>query len=258
MDGWVSVHRKITENWLWKDKPFAKGQAWVDLIMLASYSENKFALGNELITVEKGSFVTSELKLMDRWGWSKTKVRSFLDLLQKDEMIVKKTDHKKTTITVVNYSDYQELETIKKPQKNREETASRPQKNTINKKNKDNKDNNSNNVELIKDIVNYLNEKAGTSYRYDSAVTQKHINARMAEKYTLDDFKTVIDKKTAEWKNTDMAKYIRPETLFGSKFENYLNQNAVPAKKATKFINFQQRDMDVDALEKELLSNGGY
>ena len=68
------------------------------------------------------------------------------------------------------------------------------------------------------------------NYRATSKATQYHINARIAEGYTVEDFYTVIDKKCAEWKNTEMAKYLRPETLFGSKFENYLNAPA-PHKK---------------------------
>lgn len=72
-------------------------------------------------------------------------------------------------------------------------------------------------------VINRLNEKAGTNYRASSKATQGHINARLAEGYTVEDFFKVIDKKCAEWRGTDMEKYLRPETLFGSKFENYLN-----------------------------------
>lgn len=72
-------------------------------------------------------------------------------------------------------------------------------------------------------VIEHLNSKAGTSYRASAQATQRHINARIAEGFTLDDFKTVIDKKCAEWLSSDMAKYLRPETLFGSKFESYLN-----------------------------------
>lgn len=90
------------------------------------------------------------------------------------------------------------------------------------------KDNNITNKTLnntVKDIVAYLNEKAKPEkpYRATNQKTQKHINARLNEGYTLDDFKTVIDKKVDEWKGTEMEKYLRPETLFGSKFESYLN-----------------------------------
>lgn len=72
-------------------------------------------------------------------------------------------------------------------------------------------------------VIDYLNEKVGTHYRATNKTTQKHINARLTEGYTYDDFKTVIDKKCAEWKGTSMEQYLRPETLFGTKFENYLN-----------------------------------
>lgn len=73
------------------------------------------------------------------------------------------------------------------------------------------------------EIVDYLNQRAGTSYRASSKKTQTLIHARMAEGFTLEDFKTVIDKKCNEWLGGDMAKFLRPETLFGTKFEGYLN-----------------------------------
>lgn len=81
-----------------------------------------------------------------------------------------------------------------------------------------------NNAELIKPIIDYLNQSAGTRYRYTSNKTQTLIKARLKEGFTLDDFKTVISKKTEEWLGSEMEKYLRPETLFGSKFEGYLNQ----------------------------------
>ena len=79
----------------------------------------------------------------------------------------------------------------------------------------------------IKEIVQYLNGKCGTRYRYQTKGTQEHINARLKEGYTVDDFKTVIDKKFEEWHGTDMEKFLRPETLFAGKFESYLNQKIV-------------------------------
>ena len=72
-------------------------------------------------------------------------------------------------------------------------------------------------------VVDYLNEQIGTHYRATNKTTQKHINARLTEGYTYDDFKIVIDKMCQKWKGTDMEQYLRPETLFGTKFESYLN-----------------------------------
>ena len=79
-------------------------------------------------------------------------------------------------------------------------------------------------------VVTYLNEKAGTKYRASSAKTQKVIHARVAEGFTLEDFMAVIDKKTDEWMGTEWEKFLRPETLFGPKFESYLNQNTITKK----------------------------
>lgn len=85
----------------------------------------------------------------------------------------------------------------------------------------------------IIDILCFLNEKAGTKYRAETQATQKLIVARLEDGFTVEDFQTVIDKKCAEWKDDDkMAKYLRPETLFGNKFEGYLNAPVV--KKETK------------------------
>lgn len=80
------------------------------------------------------------------------------------------------------------------------------------------------NNNIYKEAVDYLNQKAGTKYKSSSKNTTKHIKARINDGYTLEDFKTVIDKKCSEWLNTDMEKYLCPDTLFGSKFEKYLNQ----------------------------------
>lgn len=106
--GWISLHRQVWDNWVWKDKPFSKGQAWIDLLLMANHEDKKVLIGNQLITVKRGSFVTSIRKLCDRWGWSNTKVRSFLSLLEQDGMLIVKSDAKKTTLTIANYSDYQD------------------------------------------------------------------------------------------------------------------------------------------------------
>src|SRR5690625_2721742 len=82
-----------------------------------------------------------------------------------------------------------------------------------------------NNIEDIVEIVTYLNDMANRNYRHTTRKTQSLIRARMNEGFTVDDFKRVIDIKTDEWLNdSKMNKYLRPETLFGTKFESYLNQ----------------------------------
>lgn len=100
----------------------------------------------------------------------------------------------------------------------------------------------------IKIIINYLNSATSSNYRYQSKATQRLINARLNDGFTVDDFKAVIDKKTKEWKGTEMEKYLRPETLFGTKFESYLNQKEVVAKQTKYAFDYMQREYS----EKEL------
>lgn len=122
-----------------------------------------------------------------------------------------------------------------------------------------------------KEIISYLNEKTGKKLRWDVKSNQNEIKARFNEGYTLDDFKTVIDKKYNEWgrKPTkeelqrgikDMRIYLRPKTLFGSNFDVYLNQEQtekVPAKPpvSRNLNNFERRGYDMDSLEEQLLNS---
>lgn len=78
--------------------------------------------------------------------------------------------------------------------------------------------------DTVKYIVEYLNQKTNSSYRPNTPKTVSLIKARLSEGFTVDDFKKVIDTMTSEWKGTDMEKFLRPETLFGTKFEGYLNR----------------------------------
>lgn len=97
--------------------------------------------------------------------------------------------------------------------------------------NKEKKDNMSSSHSTVshaddyKTIIDYLNQKIGTNYRSTSQKTQRLINARFNEGFSVDDFKRVIDIKVSQWStDSKMSKYLRPETLFGTKFEGYLNE----------------------------------
>ena len=119
MQGWIKLHRQIKENWTYSSKPFCKFGAWVDIILSANHDNAKFNLGTSLVDIKKGQFITSEIKLSERWGWSRKTVRSFLKLLEEDGMITKASTTKYTTITVLNWALYQ----IEEQQKNNKRTA---------------------------------------------------------------------------------------------------------------------------------------
>ena len=84
-----------------------------------------------------------------------------------------------------------------------------------------------------KEIIDYLNEKTSRNYKHTAKANQRVIKARMNEGYTLEDFKTVIDKKYDEWNNdTKMKKFLRPETLFSTNFDRYLNEETESNQKS--------------------------
>ena len=153
------------------------------------------------------------------------KVRTILKKLEKEgyiELLTSGSKGKESTLkitikqqlfnnNVTNISEQlQQVEGGKQQQSNNNVT-------TLSKKKE--KDNN-----IYSLVIDYLNKKANTNYRPTTKNTQSFINARVKEGYTVEDFKKVIDSKSKEWLNTDFEKYLRPATLFGTKFENYLNE----------------------------------
>lgn len=110
----------------------------------------------------------------------------------------------------------------------------------------------------FKEIIDYLNQKAKTNFKYTSKHTQSKINARLNEGYNLNDFIAVIDKKCDEWlNNPEFEQYLCPETLFGPKFEKYLNQKST--KKGNKpdwvdknILEDKASDEEIKELEERL------
>ena len=85
-------------------------------------------------------------------------------------------------------------------------------------------ENNNNKLLICKEVISYLNLKAKKNFKVDTASHQKFIKARLKEGYVLEDFKKVVDTMVAKWKGTEYEQYLQPQTLFGNKMDNYLNQ----------------------------------
>lgn len=90
--------------------------------------------------------------------------------------------------------------------------------------------------EIAERVINYFNIRCGTNYKATGKDTISHINARLDEGFTEEDFYTVIDKKSNEWSGTDMEKYLRPLTLFSNRFESYLNQKNINKNDTNAFL----------------------
>lgn len=274
MHGWICLYRSIVECELWNEKPFDRARAWIDLLLMANHKDKSFLFGNKVIEVKRGELITSQSKLSNRWGWSRRKIQDYLKLLERLGMVSTKSTAKYTSVTVINYSKYQNLGTSEsttdgttKEQVTSIKKAGKEQVTSTNNNVEQcltttNNGNNEEQVEQIKintlsskldhsdivTIIDYLNDMAGTHYRPQTNATVGLIKARMNEGFTVEDFKTVIGKKCYEWKNdSQYAKFLRPQTLFGNKFESYLNQRQ-PVKQSNK----QKAMNDLQELYNEL------
>lgn len=104
---WIRLYRSLANHELWLSAPFSPGQAWIDLLMNACYQETQKWIGTSLVSVPRGGWLVAELRLAERWKWSRTKVRHFLESLQAAGMVERQDDGKKTIVLIVNYKQYQ-------------------------------------------------------------------------------------------------------------------------------------------------------
>lgn len=124
--GWVKIYRKIQDNPFWDEKPFTKGQAWIDLLLLSNHKDNFFFVRGIKVEVKRGQVGWSEVRLADKWGWSRTKLRGFLKHLENEGQIEQQKNNVSLLITIRNFEEYQG----KEQQKNSRKTAERQQKDT--------------------------------------------------------------------------------------------------------------------------------
>lgn len=137
-EGWISVHRSLLDHEIWTKEPFTRGQAWVDLLLLANHKEGWILVRGVKIDIKRGQVGWSEERLSSRWKWSRTKVRNFLNLLEKEQQIIQQKNNVSLLITITNYDKYQKKEQQKEPQKNSRKTAKEQQKDTNNNVNNEN------------------------------------------------------------------------------------------------------------------------
>lgn len=229
--GYIKVHRSLL-SWEWHDSQSVV-TVFLHCLLLANWEPKKW----HGIEVARGSFITSTVKLSEVTGLCRQTVSDCLKRLQETGELTVTHTSKYTMIKVNNYDRYQDEKTV--PVNSPVNVpVNRPVNSPVKKfnSNVNSKVDTTEEVKKVKNkeeiyiVVSYLNDRASASFRPTSDKTRTLIRARLREGYTVEDFKKVIDNKVAEWFGTDMQKYLRPETLFGTKFESYLNQktNSLP------------------------------
>lgn len=226
---WVPIHKGFAK-FLPLDRPYGEHEAMLSVSI--DYDNDK--------SVSVTGYAT-------QWKWSRTKVNAFFErygieieykndtkILQKQKGQIKKQkkDRKETEKGQIRFIDSKVSQDLKDRKKAEEEQKkSRSKDTTIDPILDPDPDPDLNTK--VEFVVQYLNKKASTNYKSTTKKTISLIKARIKEGYVGKDFMAVIDKKTAEWIGTEHEKYLRPETLFGNKFEGYLNQKINPKKPQT-------------------------
>ena len=220
MEGWISLHRKILENpILNRSRVYSNFEAWIWLLLRANHKDNKFVLGSEVVQVKKGQMITSQKKLCLQFKWGNSKLRTFLKVLQSDNMIELKSTSKATWITINNYCRLQDKQITNKSKTNQKQIAAKLQPNTNNKDNKvnnvDNVNKFYNNIFIRSNIEKYGKMMLQEFYEYWS---EKNMNGKKMKCEMEKTFE--IGKRLNTWSDRD----------YGGHYYNHKNEMIVQAK----------------------------
>lgn len=229
--GWIKLYRQLLEDRVWLQSTNEQKAILITLLLMANHEAHEWEWQGELFRVMPGQFVTSLASIERACGYSVSaqNVRTALAKFEKIGFITNQSTKTGRLITIVkwevykSYSDPVPVELTEQSQSTHKELT--PNKNDKNDKN--DKKNNTYTM-MISEVVDYLNQICGTAYRATTTKTQTLIKARIQEGFELIDFKKVIEIKQQQWgKEEKMRKFLRPETLFGTKFEGYLNESYI-------------------------------
>ena len=230
--GFIKLHRQLLEHPIWQKSTPEQKVILITLICMANHEPNRWEWNGEIFTVKRGQMVTSleSIKSACGKGISTQNIRTALVRFEKLGFLTNESTKSGRLITIEKYSKWQDVdsETNKGANKDLTKTSQRPNKDLTPNKN-DKNDKNDKKIDIYSreraEIISYLNEICGTYYKPNTSKSKQLIHARLKEGFSVDDFKAVIYKKAKQWKDDPkMCKYLRPETLFGQKFEGYLNE----------------------------------
>lgn len=225
-NGWIKIHRKMLDNpVVFKDADHLA--VWMYLLLEATHQDYPKMFGGKKIVLKPGQLITGRKVISEKTGVNESKVKRILNVFKSEQQIDQQAERYGSIITILSWDKYQcndqqnaQQVTNECPTSDQRVTTLQEHKNRRTQEQK--KDIYSS--ERI-EIINCLNDALGSNYKPNSKKTKDLIHARLSEGFTVDDFKTVIYKKTKQWMNDPkMCKFLRPETLFSNKFEGYLNE----------------------------------
>lgn len=225
-NGWIKVHRKMLDNpVVFKDPDHLA--VWMYLLLEATHQDYPKMFGGKKVVLKPGQLITGRKVISEKTGVEESKVKRILKLFKSEQQIDQQAERYGSIISILSWDEYQNCDQQNDQQVTNECPTSDQRVTTLQEHN------NRRTQEQKKDIysaerieiINCLNDAIGSNYRPNTKKTKDLIHARLSEGFTVEDFKTVIYRKTKQWQNDPkMVKFLRPETLFGNKFEGYLNE----------------------------------
>jgi len=218
--GWIRIHRSITDHWIWGYEKFTKAQAWIDLLVNANHSENKIMIKGELIKVDRGQQIRSQTTLSKAWKWDRKTVSKFLKMLEKDGMITVNSTHLTTCITICNYNDFQNNSQNNGQRNTQHDTHAIPSATDTNKNDKKEKNDNNKDIDFSKwpylPDENIFQEWLDMRKRLKAPVTQvvantfgKQLHLAVKRGFSVND--CISDCITGNWKGFK-SEWMKDET----------------------------------------------
>ena len=243
-EGWIKLHRQIQECEIWdSDSPFDERSAWIDLLLLVNHRDKKTLFDKKPITVLRGQRITSIRKLAERWRWSFDRTRRYLILLEQLGMIKRESDNKRSLITIVNYSIYQD-ETITDEFTERSHISAQTDHRQVHRQVTNKNEKNEKNEKKY-----YEDENLNQSF-LDYIKMRKDIKKPMSDRAI-----TLAMNKLDELSGGDdeTAIQILEQSIFHS-WQGLFELKNEP-KKVPQYKQFAHRDDGLTDLERELISN---
>ena len=257
--GWIKLYRSLFFH-EFADEPWNRITAWMYLVSLAAYKPYDATYRRHVYHLERGQAAIVMSDLAIKAQWSKWRVKRFFDLLVKKNMVVVRGDFTCCVLTILNYEKYQSENAALPATANATPTATANA--TQNKKVVQEVLRKGLKTEAlspeVSEVLAYLNEKVKRNFKVPG-----DIPARLKD-YSVEDCKTVIDKKCREWLGTDLARHLDPVTLFRpANFDRYLNQVEVSSETITfrqwielnptfSFLQFTDEYAKADAFQRAL------
>jgi hypothetical protein len=271
MAGYIKLYRDIQFNKIWQEKPYTRGQAWVDMLLRCNHICVQMPPQYQSIWVLRGQFLLSNLKLAEAWGWDEKKVRRLMEYLVKEKMIRYLPRNKFCVYEITKYAELQALDTElfqaahaeQKPSKRRTKAEQKPTNNNDNNDNNDKK-------------ILYSSEHVRMAEKLKAYILENNPNAKTPDDLSnwATDLERMmrIDKRTEQqifavmefsqrdqfWKSNILS-----AGKFREKFDTLLLQKDRPmqnhsGKQAPQAGNFQQRPIadDLDNFYKDVCKEG--